>query len=373
MCNCNFSAQLTRARASGHPREPLLPRPGAADGTEPRHHARVNESLRNGWSLDLIVVREGSHSSGERSALGRDVARALFTRVRKGVYAERVGFASLTIEQQHVVRMRAVAESTAAPVLFSHHSAGVVHGLPVLWRRLERPHTTSTTAAKRGHAGIAGHVFPVNHEEVVRIGSLWVTSIGRTVVDIAGGSPFGEGLMAADAALLAGVPRTVLEHAIELAGPRQSIRRITDVVAVAHPGAEGANESMSRSNLIHLGFEPPELQYELWDDRGFVAFLDFFFRRFRVGGEADGLKKFLDPALAPAGAGRTVVNEKLREDRVLPLVAGLARWGWPEATNALLLQQKLARSGVFPASPRATIADYAAAARDATPRRAVRL
>ncbi|RIX28713.1 hypothetical protein [Amnibacterium setariae] len=107
---------------------------------------------------------------------------------------------------------------------------------------------------------------------------------------------------------------------------------------------------------------------ELRDDRGFVAVLDFLFRRFRVGGEADGLQKYLDPALAPLGAGRAVVREKLREDRVLPLVAGLARWGWPEATNALLLREKLARFGVQPASPRATIADYAAAARDARPR-----
>jgi hypothetical protein len=198
-----------------------------------------------------------------------------------------------------------------------------------------------------------------------------VTAIARTVVDIAGATPFGEGLMAADAALLAGVPRVVLEQAMALAGPRQAARRIADVVAVAHPGAESAAESMTRSNLIRLGYEPPELQHALWDEWGLVAFLDFFFRRFRVGGEADGLMKYLDPALAPSGAGRAVVHEKLREDRVLPLVHGLARWGWREATNATLLRQKLARSGVHPASPRARIADYAAAARDAQPRRLV--
>jgi hypothetical protein len=325
-----------------------------------------------GWDLDLIVVRDGSHTSGERSALMRDVGRTLFVRLRKGVYADRAGFESLSIEQRHIVLLRALAEASPAPVLFSHQSAGVLHGLPVLRKRLDRVHTTSATAAQRGHDGVAGHVFRVQEAEVVRIGSIWATTIGRTVVDIAGGSPFGEGLMAADAALLAGVPRSVLQQAVDLAGPRQSGRRIADVVAVAHPGAESANESMSRSNLIRLGYEPPELQYELWDDRGFVAFLDFFFRRFRVGGEADGLKKFLDPALAPAGAGRAVAQEKLREDRALPLLAGLARWGWPEATNATLLRQKLARSGVFPASPRATIADYAAAARTARPRRALR-
>jgi hypothetical protein len=326
----------------------------------------------NGWDIELIVVRNGSHSSGERSALARDVARTRFARLRKGVYADRAAFESLSREQRHIAMMRAIAKASAAPVLFSHASAGVLHGLPVLWRRLERVHTTTTKASQRGHDGVAGHVFPVRQEEVVRVGPLWTTSVGRTVVDIAGATPFGEGLMAADAALLAGVPRAVLEQAIEVAGPRQSGRRIRAVVAVAHPGAGSANESMARSSLIRVGYEPPELQYELWDDLGFVAFLDFFFRRFRVGGEADGLKKFLDPVLAPGGAGRAVVKEKLREDRVLPLVAGLARWGWTESTNPVLLKEKLARFGVHPASPPATIADYAAAARDAQPRHAVR-
>ncbi|GAA4752455.1 hypothetical protein GCM10025783_26540 [Amnibacterium soli] len=325
----------------------------------------------SGWDLGLIVVRDGSHSSGERSALNRDVERGVSVRLRRGVYADRPGWDALSPEQRHIAMIRAVDEVSDGPLLFSHASAAVLHGLPVLRRHLTRVHTTAPRASERGHGDVAGHLFAVRDEEVVRIGPVRVTAIARTVVDIAGATPFGEGLMAADAALLAGVPRVVLEQAMDLAGPRQAARRIADVVAVAHPGAESAAESMTRSNLIRLGYEPPELQHALWDEWGLVAFLDFFFRRFRVGGEADGLMKYLDPALAPSGAGRAVVHEKLREDRVLPLVHGLARWGWREATNATLLRQKLARSGVHPASPRARIADYAAAARDAQPRRLV--
>jgi len=327
----------------------------------------------SGWDLGLIVVRDGSHSSGERSAITRDVERGVLARLRPRVYADRSVWEALSAEQRHIAMIRAVAESSDEPVLFSHASAAVLHGLPVVRRHLLRVHTTASTAAERGRGDVAGHLFAVQDEEVVTIGSLQVTAIGRTVVDLAGAAPFGEGLMAADAALLAGVPRALLEQAVDLAGPRQAARRIAAVVAVAHPGAESAAESMTRSNLIRLGYEPPELQFALWDEWGLVAFLDFFFRRFRVGGEADGLKKYLDPALARSGAGRAVVDEKLREDRVLPLVHGLARWGWREATDATLLRQKLARSGVHPSSPRATIADYAAAARDAQPRRLVSL
>ncbi len=99
-----------------------------------------------------------------------------------------------------------------------------------------------------------------------------------------------------------------------------------------------------------------------------MAWLDFWFRRFRVGGEADGKVKLLDPAMATQGAGVALWKEKRREDRVLPLAAGLARWGWQESTHHDLLGRRLAAFGVVPASPRATLSDYALAARDAQPR-----
>jgi hypothetical protein len=78
--------------------------------------------------------------------------------------------------------------------------------------------------------------------------------------------------------------------------------------------------------------------------------------------------KLLDPAIAEHGAGRALVREKRREDRALPLLSGLARWGWFEALRPLRLRQKLAAHGVHPPERRATISDYARAARGAVPR-----
>jgi len=320
-----------------------------------------------GWDLELIVVRR-SHIDGERSALRRDVERGMLIRLRQGVYTLRAPYLALSLEQQHIVQMRAVAAVAPGLTVFSHVSAGVAHGLPVLRTRLNRVHTTVPTLTQRGRDGVAAHVFAVRPSEVVQLGPLTVTSIGRTVVDLAGALPFGEGLMAADAALRAGIPRELLEAARDLAGPRRAERRIADVIAVAHPGAGSANESMSRSHLIRMGFEPPELQHPLWDHLGFVGFLDFFFRRWGIGGEADGLAKYRDPAFAAAGTSQALIDEKLREDRVLPLVAGLARWGWAVSISAPRLRDTLGAFGVVPAWPLATVADYAAEARAARPR-----
>lgn len=322
----------------------------------------------NGWDLELIVVRDASHLEGERRALARDAARDAFVRLRRGVYAERPAYLALTREERHIVGLRAVAAVSSAPFVVSHFSALVVHELPVRYPRLGKVHATFASSDRRGREGVAGHVFAVGSDELMTIGPLVVTTPARTVIDVAGAAPFDEGVAVADAVLRSGMPRALLEQAIALAGPRQSWGRIRDVVRFAHPGSESVNESYSRVRMFRMGYWPPELQHPLWDDLGFVAWLDFWFRRFRVGGEADGKVKLLDPSMATQGAGIALWNEKRREDRVLPLVSGLARWGWEEANSTTLLGRKLEAFGVVPASPKATLADYAAAARDAQPR-----
>ena len=320
------------------------------------------------WDLEITVVREGSHFGAERRSLARDVERSRMVRLRRGAYADRSAHESLTREQQHVVAVRAVAAVSAGPVVFSHFTALALHGMPVMRDRLARVHVTVDSSDARGREGVAGHVFALDPAEVTRVRDVVVTTASRTVIDVAGAAPFAEGVTAADALLRLGVPRAALDAAIDLAGPRQAARRIAEVVAFAHPGAEGPNESFSRVSMLRLGIEPPELQHPLWDDLGFVAWLDFWFRRLRIGGEADGRVKFLDPTMAQQGAGMAVYREKQREDRVLPLVAGLARWGWAESSNPALLGRRLAAFGVLPSTPHATLADYAAAARDAQPR-----
>ena len=320
------------------------------------------------WDLEITVVREGSHLAAERRSLARDVERSLVVRLRRGAYVDRSAYESLTREQQHVVQVRAVAAVSSGPVVFSHFTALALQGLPVMRNRLARVHVTVASSDSRGREGVAGHVFALDPAEIIRVRDVAVTTAPRTVIDVAGAAPFAEGVTAADAVLRLGVPRAALSAAVELAGPRQAARRIREVVAFAHPGAEGPNESFSRVGMLRLGIEPPELQHLLWDDLGFVAWLDFWFRRLRIGGEADGRVKFLDPAMAKQGAGMAVYREKQREDRVLPLVAGLARWGWPESSNHVLLGRRLAAFGVLPSSPPSTLADYAAAAMDAQPR-----
>jgi hypothetical protein len=268
-----------------------------------------------------------------------------------------------------VLRARAFDAVSDEPPVFSLWTAAVLHGLPILDATLDRVHVIAPPGdPRRGLDGVLTHALRLLRGEVVVLGGLLVTGIARTVVDVAGSAPFEAGVVTADAALLRGVPRDVLEQAVDLAGPRKSVSRIADVVDFAHPGAESAAESAGRVNMFRLGLEPQELQHEVRDAQGLAGVLDTYDRRRRIGTEIDGLEKYLNPRLAPEGPGRAVVKEEWREDRVRAEISGLARFGYREARNPTLLRPVLARVGLRPPEHRPTLADWAAEARGARPR-----
>jgi hypothetical protein len=326
----------------------------------------------NPWSVELILARHGSLGVTERRSLSRDVERGLLIRLRQGVYASRAAWDAgegwPRELARHVIRARAFTAVAAERPVFSHWTSGAILGLPMVGERLAAVHVTAPDERRRGIDGVAVHVFPLRSEEVVEVGDLLVTTAARTVVDIAGAVPFRAGVVTADGALTAGLRRELLDEAVDLAGLRRASGRIGDVAAFAHPGAESAAESETRVSMFEIGIEPQELQHEVRDARGLAGVLDTFDRRLRIGTEVDGLDKYLNPKVALQGAGRAVVQEKWREDRVRAEIRGLARFGYGEAREPARLRPILARVGLRAAAHRPTLADWAAEARAARPR-----
>ena len=324
------------------------------------------------WRLETIAVARSSHSATERRALSRDVERGWMLRLLQGAYVERAAYESLTPEERHVVRMRALDAVSPGTVVFSHFSAAVLHGLPVLRARLDSLHVVVEDEDDRHRRGVVSHRFLVDDGELVRFGDLMATGVGRTVVDVAGAAPFEEGVMAADGALAAGVPRELMTSAVDLAGPRRAGRRIGEVVGFAHPGAESAAESRWRVTSMRLGVEVPELQHEVVLADGSRAFLDGHLPEARVGVEVDGAAKLLDPRLATEGAGRALLREKWREDEVRAGLDGLVRLGWVQSGSTAALGALYDRAGVRASRPRPSLTDHAESARGARPRRPLR-
>jgi hypothetical protein len=302
----------------------------------------------NGWDLELAVVRQGLTNDAERRALARDVERGLKVRLRRGVYASAEEVELLDSAGRAVVHMRALDAVSPERPVFSHWSAVVLHGLPFL---VERTSVVEVTDPGRSRAvdGTRLHIIALTDSDVAEVGGLLCTSPARTVIDVAGGAAFGQGVAVADAALHARrVHLGDLDAARRRAGFRRSFKRIDDVLAFADEACESPGESLSRATMHRLGLPTPVLQHTIRDAGGFVARVDFYFPDQHAVGEMDGKAKYVDPKMNKGDPARVVYEEKLREDRVRALGLGVARWGWAEASNPLLLGRRLAAVGVVP-------------------------
>jgi hypothetical protein len=150
-----------------------------------------------------------------------------------------------------------------------------------------------------------------------------VTSVGRTVVDLARTLPFAEGVAVADSALRAkqatpGELDAVAARCVRWPG----IQRARRVVRFADERAESVLESISRAVFHEHGLPPPELQVWVGDEDEIIGRVDFLWRQHRTIAEADGAIKYTQPARALAQLNR---DARLRE-------AGfqVVHFTWPE-------------------------------------------
>ena len=91
----------------------------------------------------------------------------------------------------------------------------------------------------------------------------------------------------------------------------------------------------------------PELQVPFRDHLGAIGNTDFYWRQYRLAGEADGDSKYLDPELrGDRTASEVVVAEKRREDRIRALGEGMTRWPWAVGVNPQALRGHLQRAGL---------------------------
>jgi hypothetical protein len=276
--------------------------------------------------------------------------------VSRGAYLPSEEWQSLDTRQRYLVRIASIASSRRTRAVLSHLSAAAVWNLPVLGAWPTEVHTTiPTTAVAHSRNGVVQHKAPLLDEDVVEIGGFLVTSIPRTVIDLAMSESFLSAVIAADRALLVDrfgrrpslTTRGVLEACWERATPRRAHRRATAVLRFAGTRSESPLESVSRVNLRAAGLPRPQLQVPHYDDQGFIGEPDFCWPEFGLIGEADGDIKYLDVGVrGDRSAERVVLDEKIREDRFRSLGRGVARWRWKTAMSPALLRQQLVAAGL---------------------------
>jgi hypothetical protein len=249
--------------------------------------------------------------------------------------------------QRHLLAVRATVAGLRVPAVVSHGSAAALHGLPLWGVPLRQVHVTRQPPARSADEGrLRSHVARLGPEDVVLIGGTAVTSVTRTVVDLARSVPFAPALVVADAALASG--RTTSEQllaALDAGAGTRGTRSARRALRAADPRSESVGESRSRALMIDAGLPLPDLQLDVHAPDGqLVGRCDFGWRERGVLGEFDGRVKYgrlLRPGQQP---GDAVFEEKRREDALRDEGWGVVRWVWADLAAPAALVTRWVRA-----------------------------
>jgi predicted transcriptional regulator of viral defense system len=234
------------------------------------------------------------------------VGRGVLVRATRGVYARSGQVRQLTATEHGKVRLRvaAAAAIVGGDAVGSYADAAAVHGLAQLTR--PKPNSISvsrpldaprTKTSRRTLIQLRTCDLPAQ-DRVIRH-SVPVTSVARTVVDLARTTSLREGVVVADSALH-GKKTTkkelyaVLGRCARWPGITQARRAVDFSDALA----ESPLESLARLVFDDGGLPPPELQAWVGGDGRPEGRVDFYWKAHSTIAEADGAMKYSDPGRA---------------------------------------------------------------------------
>jgi hypothetical protein len=273
------------------------------------------ETLRSNVRLAGIM------SSAQLVAAGRSshqiramVERGELLRICRGYYAT-ADLADLVprLDIGALLLSSAAAATALGPsAAVSHETAALLHGLSLLGPPPEVLTITRPpgVGSRSGKPGVRVHsaALPAEHVEG-RLG-IPVTTVARTVIDLARVLDFRAGVVVADSALQQKLTSKKELRAVLVACPRwRGVRMAGQVAEFADGGAESPLESLARVVFREGGLPPPELQVEIRDCE-FIGRVDFLWRQFRTIAEVDGAGKYDDRNLAMRQLRR---DKRLRE------------------------------------------------------------
>ncbi len=237
-------------------------------------------------------------------------------RLRHGVF-------TADLAPDPVLAARAAA-STCAGSVVSVRSAALPHGLPLLHRPPARPeltvppHGTGDASHPRLHRAT---LFP---GDVQVVDGVPVTTVPRTLIDLARTVSVGAAAVSIDAAFNRSlVTSEEPAEVIDRCTGWPNIRRAARAVRLSDPAAESPLESVSRLVIVlRLSLPRPRPQAIILDENGScVGRCDFYWDQVGVFGEADGRSRY-------EGGPEVLTGEKHRQEDLENLGLVGVRWGW---------------------------------------------
>jgi very-short-patch-repair endonuclease len=244
------------------------------------------------------------YAAGLTQAQLRSLARCgLLVRVWHGVYATRpaVEWSKASPARDHALLAMAARASVGRDSVASHQSAALIQGLDLFPRAPNMVILTRSPARRSGRRrsdGIFFHVAELPDDHVAQVLGARVTTVPRTVVDLARVSSFMSAVVTADSALRADcTTKDALIAVCDACGGWPGIRQARRAVDFSDPRAESVLESCARVIFKEHGLESPELQFSITGP-DFRYSVDFYWPKYGVIAEADGDIKYADPRRA---------------------------------------------------------------------------
>jgi predicted transcriptional regulator of viral defense system len=218
--------------------------------------------------MDQIwTTRELRERGFSKAELARQLRSGELARLRRGAYELPIiddGPEGAVRRHRRLVHVTASHLGPGAVV--SHASAAVLHRLPVWPKAIERVHVTrnrSNGARCRSVVSVHGAALPATDMSVVD--GVVVTSLARTVLDLARTLPWEEAVAAGDRALALGLDPAALDEVLARMAHWRGARQARRVLGVLDPASESPGESVSRVRFVEQGIPAPRLQYVVVD------------------------------------------------------------------------------------------------------------
>ncbi len=258
--------------------------------------------------------------------------------LRPGVYATAATISSQVRDARdergrqaggQLLRLAATLAVTGSRSAGSHRSAALVYGLGLVGGPesvAEITRAPGDRGSRTGDLGVLVHIAALPAEHLVSYRGVLLTSVPRTVIDLARTLPFAQGVAVADSALHAGLTSKSELATVIAECPRwPGLQRAREVTAFSDARSESVLESLSRAAFHQSGLPPPDLQVWVGDDDEVIGRVDFLWRRYRTIGEADGAFKYQTPARARA--------QLERDARLRAAGYEVVHFTWPEITR----------------------------------------
>jgi hypothetical protein len=269
------------------------------------------------WQHGRFSYSQARAAGITRRRLARALRRGELVEVGHGVFA--------TTRPTKDLRADVVAAQLAGRRSWcaARRTAALIFGLPLIGCAPDVPQLLRDGAGTRAR-GRDRHarVGRLPAEQCWEYDGIALTSPARTVVDIARGEPFRNGVVTADAVLRRGVDRDELKAVLRGMFRWPGVETARRVVAFADGRAESPGESLVRVAFLREELPVPEPQVEVWRYGELVGRVDLLVRESLLVVESDGALKFTGPGVLPA-----LIE---REQRLRDCGLEVVRTGWDE-------------------------------------------